>query len=88
MSADKKLTPEQHWGFEDDPAEGKEVDTKQEVKKISSLINALVVFVSLSKNAGKYDKGNPCLPVIQTEAQQAKEKAVNIMKDLLQSWES
>lgn len=61
--------------------------SKDEVKLISGLVNALVFFVSLSKSAGKYDNDFPGLPMIRTEAQAAKDKAVEIMKELSKRWD-
>lgn len=65
-----------------------EVDTKEEVKKISSLITSLVIHVSLTKSAVKHDNDFPGLTDIREEAQQAREKAVRIMKELLKSWDA
>ena len=62
-------------------------DKKQEYLKIGGLINNLVMYVSLSKSGRKQDADFPGLPVIQAESQKAKNKAIQVMKELLQEWD-
>ena len=83
----KETKQDKNWGFENSAAEDKEIDKKQEIKSISSLISALVVYASLTKSAEKYDDDFPGLPSIREELQAARGKAVDIMKKLLQTWD-
>ncbi|MBA7526200.1 hypothetical protein ES705_18361 [subsurface metagenome] len=72
-----------YW-FSDLPCD--EVTRKKEIKAISGLINNLVVFVSLSKNAVKQDAAFAGLPAIRTGAQESKSGAVQAIKELLKMW--
>ncbi len=73
--------PVNPWAEKEDHAEKKSVS-----KEIGSLINALVLFVSLSKSANKYDADFPGLQAVQEEGKNAQARAIGIMEGLLKEW--
>ena len=66
---------------EDDQAEKKKITTQ-----IAGLINALVLHFSLSKHAENLDDTFPGLSGIRAESDNAKGRAIEIMRELLEAW--
>jgi hypothetical protein len=85
LPEDPKKKP---WDVDDWFPPCDEVTRKREIKAISGLINNLVVFVSLSKNAAKQDAAFAGLPAIRAGAQESKSEAVQVIKELLEMWDN
>ncbi len=77
--------PVDPWAVPEDRPADKD-QKKTTTKQIGSLINALVLHVSLTKQAKDLDDTFPGLPGIREEGKNAQARAIEIMKDLLSRW--